>query len=89
MSAPERIDLSCQELVELVTDYLERRMSVDERSRFEMHLCYCAPCRTYLAQVRATVGAAGRVGEETLPADARDALLAAFRGWRRGPGGTP
>lgn len=89
MRGPDPIDLSCSELVELVTDYLEGRLSIAERTRFEMHLCCCPPCRTYLAQIRATVAAAGRLTEETLPPDARDALLAAFRGWRRGAGGDP
>ncbi|HET9553713.1 MAG TPA: zf-HC2 domain-containing protein [Anaeromyxobacteraceae bacterium] len=89
MSAPATVDLSCAELVELVTDYLEGRLPLDDRTRFETHLCFCAPCRTYLAQLRGAVAAAGRLSEEALPADARDALLAAFRAWRRGPGGAP
>jgi len=89
MTLPSSIDLSCKEFVEIVTEYLERRMSVEERSRFEMHLCICPPCRTYLAQIRETIAAAGRVTEETLPAGSRGALLAAFRGWKRGPGGAP
>ncbi len=89
MSAPGREDLTCRELVELVTDYLERRLPRAERTRFELHLGHCPPCRVYLAQLRATVAAAGRLREESLPAEARDALLAAFRGFRRGTGGAP
>ena len=89
MNAPQTIDLSCKELVELVTEYLERRMPIEDRSRFEMHLCICPPCRTYLAQIRDTIAAAGRVTEESLPPGSRDALLAAFRGWKRGPGSAP
>ncbi len=73
-------DLSCKELVELVTDYLEDRLSVPARTRFEMHLSYCAPCRVYLAQMRDTVKLAGRLSEETLPAGSKEALLNAFRG---------
>lgn len=80
-------DLSCKELVELVTDYVEDRLQPSVRTRFEMHLGYCVPCRTYLAQMRETVKLAGRLSEETLPAGAKEALLAAFRGWRRGEGG--
>lgn len=83
MTVQEPIDLSCKELVELVTDFLERRLPPEARTRFEMHLCYCPPCKTYLAQMRATVAAAGRLTEENLAPEARDALLAAFRGWKR------
>ncbi len=88
MSTQGTIDLSCKEFVELVTEYLDRRMPVEERSRFEMHLCICPHCRIYLAQIRETIAAAGRLTEETLPPGSREALLEAFRGWKRGPGGT-
>ena len=82
-------DLSCQELVELVTDYIEDRLPASLRTRFEMHLSYCEPCRIYLAQMRETVTLAGRLSEEALPAGAKEALLAAFRGLHRGDGGQP
>ena len=82
-------DLSCKELVELVTDYLEDRLSEPDRTRFEMHLAYCSPCRVYLAQMCETVRLAGRLSEEALPPGSREALLAAFRGWKRGQGGEP
>ena len=80
-------DLSCKELVELVTDYIEDRLTAWLRTRFEMHLSYCAPCRIYLAQMRETVTLAGRLSEKALPAGAKETLLAAFRGWHRGDGG--
>jgi hypothetical protein len=80
-------DLSCKELVELVTDYVEDKLPASVRTRFEMHLSYCAPCRIYLAQMRETVKLAGRLSEEALPPRAKEALLAAFRGWHRGDGG--
>ena len=76
-------DLSCRELVALASDYVERRLPLPERTRFEQHLCYCAPCRVYLRQIRAIVATAGRLTEDDLTPDARDALLAAFRGWKR------
>jgi predicted anti-sigma-YlaC factor YlaD len=81
-------DLSCKELVELVTDYLEDRLSPSVRTRFEMHLSYCASCRIYLAQMRTTTKLAARLSEETLPPGSREALLAVFRGWKAGSGGT-
>ena len=54
MSAPVE-QLSCQELVELVTDYLEGSLSPEERARFDEHLGVCEGCRRYLAQIEATV----------------------------------
>jgi len=77
-------ELTCQELVELVTDYLENRMPAAERRRFDEHLSACDGCATYLEQVRSTVAAARRLSAEKLAPQAREALLAAFRGWKRG-----
>ncbi len=79
-------DLSCKELVELVTEYLEDRLPLDERSRFEMHLVYCAPCAVYLEQMRQTVQFAGRLSEERLPPGPKEDLLRAFRSWKRSGG---
>jgi anti-sigma factor RsiW len=80
-------EFTCRELVELVTDYLEGKLARDDRTRFEMHLCYCDGCHTYLDQIRAVKQAAGRVAESAIDPGARDALLAAFRDWKRGAGG--
>jgi anti-sigma factor RsiW len=77
-------DLPCQELVELVTDYLEDRLSAAERLRFEAHLRECSGCRTYLEQMRQTVQVLGRLSEESITTEAKERLLAAFRDWRRG-----
>ncbi len=79
-------NLTCQEVVEIVTDYLEGRLPPDERTELEIHLCMCDPCVAYLDQMRALIRTAGRVKEEDVPSDVRDALLDAFRGWK---GGTP
>lgn len=84
-SAPDPLDLSCRELVELATDYLEDRLPLAERSRFEMHLCICPPCKLYLRQLRATVEVAGRLTEDDLPPGPRETLLAAFRDWKKRP----
>jgi anti-sigma factor RsiW len=75
--------LSCRELVELVTDYLEARLAPAARARFEAHLGECHGCVAYLEQLRQTIRLAGRAGEEDVPAPARKALLEAFRGWKR------
>jgi anti-sigma factor RsiW len=76
--------LSCQELVELVTDYLEGRLSWSDRRRVEDHLKGCEHCTRYLAQMRATIAATGRLREEDLSSEAKDALLEAFRSWQSG-----
>jgi predicted anti-sigma-YlaC factor YlaD len=80
-------DLTCKELVELVTDYLEDRLPAMDRATFEMHLGYCASCRVYLDQMRGTVRLAGRLAEEALPPGSKEDLLRAFRGWKRQRGG--
>jgi anti-sigma factor RsiW len=82
-------DLSCQELVELVTEYLEGTLTPPARTRFEMHLCYCDWCRVYLRQMRDVTRLAGRLSEEALPAAGKEALLRAFRGWKRSAGEEP
>ena len=74
--------ISCQELVELVTGYLERALPAAETALVEQHLSFCEGCVWYLEQMRGTVQAAGRIGEDDIPADDRDRLLHAFRGWR-------
>lgn len=76
-------EMPCQELVELVTDYVEERLSPIDRARFEAHLAQCDACGTYLEQYRQTIRALGRLPEESLSTEAREALLAAFRGWSR------
>jgi len=74
--------LSCRQIVEMVTDYVEERMPLPERMRFEQHLAYCAPCKVYLDQMRETIRISGSVQEESLPPDEREKLVALFRGWK-------
>ena len=76
--------LTCRELVELVTEYLEGSLSPDDRSRFEQHLAVCPGCVTYLEQIRQTVLLVGRIAEESIPIGAQEELLQAFRDWRAG-----
>jgi anti-sigma factor RsiW len=77
-------ELTCQQLVELVTDYLEERLSPEERLRFEQHLHYCDGCAEFLAQMRGTVALSkGHVEEQLSPALEAE-LLRAFRSWKKG-----
>ena len=77
-------ELSCKELVELVTDYLEGALSRRDRKRFERHIAACDGCTAYLDQMRRTIRVAGALAEEDLSPVTREELLAAFRGWRGG-----
>ena len=76
--------LSCQELVELVTDFLEDALPPVEQARFEAHLTGCDGCTRYLAQMRVTIAAVGRLTEETIEPAARAELLQLFRDWKAG-----
>jgi len=74
--------LSCQELVELVTDYIEGALPRRDRKRFDEHIAGCDGCRTYLAQMRTTIIRLGRLTEDAIPPAARDTFLEVFRDWR-------
>ena len=75
--------VSCQEVVELVSDYLEGALPEEEATLVEQHLNFCDGCVWYVDQIRATVATAGRIREEDVPPETRASLLAAFRDWRR------
>jgi anti-sigma factor RsiW len=74
--------LTCREMVELVTDYLEGRLDEAERERFEAHVAECDACTLYIEQMRMTVAALGRIPPETVSPEAERELLDAFRDWR-------
>jgi anti-sigma factor RsiW len=80
-----RTDLTCRELVELVTDYLEDALDRRARARFERHISGCDYCTEYIAQIRETVRLTGRLREDQLEPRAREELLAAFRTWKAAP----
>jgi len=76
MSAPE--DITCREIVEIVSDYLEGALHPDRREAFELHLSYCDGCVNYLDQMRETVRLTGELREEILPPELQAELLQAF-----------
>jgi len=78
------LEIDCNELVEVVTDYLEGTLDVDTGRRFTEHLELCDGCDAYVEQMRETVRLAGALQEDDLRPDMRDKLLAAFRGWKTG-----
>ncbi|HWT25175.1 MAG TPA: zf-HC2 domain-containing protein [Solirubrobacteraceae bacterium] len=71
--------IRCQEVVEVITDYLEGTLSPEHIAIFEAHLALCEGCQWYLDQMRITIALVGRVEEEEVPAELRDTVLAAFR----------
>jgi anti-sigma factor RsiW len=75
--------LSCQEVVELITDYLDKALPEHEATLFEQHINFCDGCERYLDQMRTTIAAVGRIDEERIPPEALDELTAAFRTWKR------
>jgi anti-sigma factor RsiW len=84
-----RRGIACQELVELVTAYLDGVLSRADRARFEAHLAECDDCSAYVAQFEQTVRALGTVaGDEPEPAEL-DTLLTVFRGWAADRGAGP
>jgi anti-sigma factor RsiW len=74
--------LSCQELVELVTDYLEDALPPEQRAGFDAHLELCDGCTAYLEQMRATITLVGRLTPEDVTPEAEAALLGVFRNWK-------
>jgi anti-sigma factor RsiW len=81
MSPPAQ-ELTCRELVELVTDYFEGALELADRARFEAHVAGCPGCDAYLGQMRTTLEVVGATAAlESRPEVSR--LLEAFRGWKR------
>ena len=78
-------EFSCQEMIEVVTDYFDDALPPDEQQRFERHLSYCAGCNTYVDQIRETIRQTGMVPrEESLSPALREEIVAQFRKWKRG-----
>lgn len=76
-------EMSCKELVELVTDYLEGALSPADQRRFELHLGNCEGCKVYIDQIRLTIKAAGQLTEDSIGLTTKEELLAAFRDWKK------
>ena len=79
-----RDGLTCRELVELVTDYLEDAMTPAERARFEGHIAGCDGCHAYLRQMRETIVVLGTLPGDELSRETEDKLRGASRDWQRG-----
>jgi anti-sigma factor RsiW len=75
-------ELVCQQVVELITDYLEGALGRSQRRRFEAHLAGCEHCAEYLEQMRATIRLTGALRVEDLTPQMRVEFEAIYRRWR-------
>jgi hypothetical protein len=82
LMATEQRALTCKELVELTTDYLEDALSSVDKERFKDHVGLCPGCAAYLGQMSGTIRAVGHLGEDSLSPRAKEDQLRVFRNWR-------
>lgn len=75
--------LTCKELTETITDYLEDRLTLRERIRVQLHLGMCWRCRAYLRQMKATRTLLGALPPLVLPPELREELMARFGSLKR------
>jgi len=81
---PAAPHLTCGQLVDAITDYLDGAMAPDEHERLELHLSFCPPCQVYLDQMKLTIAATGRLRASDVSAEAEAVLMALFRAWSEG-----
>lgn len=81
MGPMANLEMTCKDVVELVTAYLDGSMPPGDRERFEAHLKDCPYCSRYLDQMRETIRLVGRLSEESLDRETRDELMVLFRTW--------
>ena len=77
-------NMSCQELVDLMTEYFEGSLTFTDRIRFQIHLGFCVGCRNYLNQMKHTIRTLGKLPSEPMPTEVREELLKRFRTWKKG-----
>lgn len=74
--------IDCNELVELVTAYLDGSLDLETRARFDVHLLDCDGCENYLQQFRVTVRTLGTIRDDDIEPVLRARLIGAFRNSR-------
>jgi anti-sigma factor RsiW len=74
--------VTCREVVELMTDYLDGALSAADRAKFDHHLRGCDGCRAYLTQLRTARMLMGRIATEPVPETLKAELINAFRSWK-------
>jgi anti-sigma factor RsiW len=78
-------NFSCQEIAQLITDYLDGSLTLGEQVRFHIHLGLCFACRNYLRQMKYTIATLHQLPPEPVPQHVREKLLERFRTWKRPP----
>ncbi len=78
------MSMDCNELVELITDYLEGSLPAEDVDRFEDHLAECPACRLYLEQMRGVIKTVGQFEEKHISSEAKEKLLRVFSNWKKG-----
>ena len=81
--AHDSTNLTCKEVVELVTEFLGKTMDPKERVRLEQHLLVCPPCTLHLAQLRTTIDFTAMIRTDAEPVEVNQELLEKFRAWSR------
>ncbi len=76
-------NFSCQEIAQLITDYLDGSLNLGERVRFQIHLGLCFACRNYLRQMKHTIATLRQLPPEPVPQHVKEELLERFRNWKQ------
>jgi len=76
-------NFTCQEIAQLITDYLDGSLTLSERVRFQLHLGLCFACRNYLRQMKYTIATLRQLPSEPVPPHVKEELLKRFRAWRQ------
>ena len=76
--------ITCKDLTEVLTEYLEGTMAPEDRAVLEAHLLLCEGCATYVEQMRQVLRTVHALQVDEVEATAPDSLLEAFRAWKRG-----
>jgi predicted anti-sigma-YlaC factor YlaD len=83
MTNSNQNELNCQEVVELVTDYLEQALLPEMQARFEEHIEECPGCTTFLEQVQQTIMMLRKLSEQQMFPESKQDLLEIFRKWKQ------
>ena len=75
--------LSCQEVVELITDYLENALLAEMRKQLEEHVAQCPDCETYIKQIQQTISRLHQLAKQQVSPATRRELLQFFRSWKQ------
>ena len=76
-------NFTCQQIAELITDYLEGSLTLTQRVRFQMHVGLCLACRNYLSQMKYTVATLRQLPSDPIPPQIKEELLRRFQTWKK------